>query len=592
MDRIVFGIVCAAFLALWSASVWLYTPDLSARAVEQAAAHALLAPKEVGSRVQERRAELQRALLRVVANPSVSKTLDGIRSREVPSGDALADVRALLSEALPQEMRTGLVVGLANGAGAVVTRGIVNVAPDKMELSALTEAGGSGVLRDAFGQPHLFHSASIANCHLILGAPLISDAVMESIIKEDGLSALGLLRDGKVQQASGPGIASVERAAAIAPSKERAEVVERGMVGRFGPFKLPFLTDGDLFGGSAPLAVASRQPLATTPYELVAVVSTTPTMVALGGPQKIGVLGFLLVAGLGAVGLALMGSRRPKAEESESDEVPVASDTAAADADDEAPLELPRAKKKKKKKNAEAAVEAVPSPAPPSRAAAETTAKIAPQRDSSELSSPPFAPSGEFQAVVSSGESARGAAAAAAAEPAAAPPSEEISGPNGVPPFAEALFGSVQTSSGMLEDPADAKTIAASGAPETTPPKGNRLPNGNGSDGNHAPTPPPIPAAGGAARLDGALLGSSAAESNGANGVNGDEAHFQDVFRNFVAMRQQCGEPADGLTYEKFAQKLQKNREQLISRYNCRTVRFQVYVKEGKAALKATPVKE
>ncbi|HZA15077.1 MAG TPA: MXAN_5187 C-terminal domain-containing protein [Myxococcaceae bacterium] len=29
-----------------------------------------------------------------------------------------------------------------------------------------------------------------------------------------------------------------------------------------------------------------------------------------------------------------------------------------------------------------------------------------------------------------------------------------------------------------------------------------------------------------------------------------------------------------------------------MSRYNCRTVRFQVYVKEGKAALKATPVKD
>ena len=37
---------------------------------------------------------------------------------------------------------------------------------------------------------------------------------------------------------------------------------------------------------------------------------------------------------------------------------------------------------------------------------------------------------------------------------------------------------------------------------------------------------------------------------------------------------------------------LRKNKEQLVAKYNCRTVRFQVYVKDGKAALKATPVKD
>ena len=32
------------------------------------------------------------------------------------------------------------------------------------------------------------------------------------------------------------------------------------------------------------------------------------------------------------------------------------------------------------------------------------------------------------------------------------------------------------------------------------------------------------------------------------------------------------------------------NRDQLISRFGCKGVKFQVYVKDGKAALKATPV--
>ncbi|QDE98979.1 MXAN_5187 family protein [Myxococcus xanthus] len=71
-----------------------------------------------------------------------------------------------------------------------------------------------------------------------------------------------------------------------------------------------------------------------------------------------------------------------------------------------------------------------------------------------------------------------------------------------------------------------------------------------------------------------------------------DEQHFQEVFREFLTTRERCGEAADGLTYDKFVQKLRKNKEQLVQKYACKTVRFQVYVKEGKAALKATPVKD
>ena len=77
-----------------------------------------------------------------------------------------------------------------------------------------------------------------------------------------------------------------------------------------------------------------------------------------------------------------------------------------------------------------------------------------------------------------------------------------------------------------------------------------------------------------------------------AAGGGSEEVHFQEVFRDFVSTRERCGEPADGLTFDKFVAKLRKNKEQLVTKYNCKTVRFQVYVKEGKAALKATPVKE
>jgi hypothetical protein len=68
------------------------------------------------------------------------------------------------------------------------------------------------------------------------------------------------------------------------------------------------------------------------------------------------------------------------------------------------------------------------------------------------------------------------------------------------------------------------------------------------------------------------------------------EADYRRVFDDFVATRTQCGEGLDGVTYDKFVVKLRQNRSQLIERYGCASVRFQVYVKDGKTALKATPV--
>ncbi|MEM9188429.1 MAG: MXAN_5187 family protein [Myxococcota bacterium] len=69
------------------------------------------------------------------------------------------------------------------------------------------------------------------------------------------------------------------------------------------------------------------------------------------------------------------------------------------------------------------------------------------------------------------------------------------------------------------------------------------------------------------------------------------DRHFREVFEQFVATKKQCGEPTQGLTFEKFGQTLRKNRDQIISKHGAKSVKFTVYVKEGKAALKATPVK-
>jgi hypothetical protein len=71
----------------------------------------------------------------------------------------------------------------------------------------------------------------------------------------------------------------------------------------------------------------------------------------------------------------------------------------------------------------------------------------------------------------------------------------------------------------------------------------------------------------------------------------GDEVQWRAVFQEFLRTREECGESLEGLTWDRFRAKLAKNRDALTQKYACRAVRFQVYVKEGKAALKATPVR-
>jgi hypothetical protein len=74
--------------------------------------------------------------------------------------------------------------------------------------------------------------------------------------------------------------------------------------------------------------------------------------------------------------------------------------------------------------------------------------------------------------------------------------------------------------------------------------------------------------------------------------VQGDEqAEWKKIYEEFLAMKKQCGEPTAGLTFDKFKGTLQRNKEALVARHGGTRVKFTVYVKEGKAALKASPVK-
>ena len=63
------------------------------------------------------------------------------------------------------------------------------------------------------------------------------------------------------------------------------------------------------------------------------------------------------------------------------------------------------------------------------------------------------------------------------------------------------------------------------------------------------------------------------------------------VFDEFVSAKERCGESTEGVTFDRFVAKLEANRQLIASSHGCRTVRFRVFVKDGKAALKAIPMR-
>jgi hypothetical protein len=94
-----------------------------------------------------------------------------------------------------------------------------------------------------------------------------------------------------------------------------------------------------------------------------------------------------------------------------------------------------------------------------------------------------------------------------------------------------------------------------------------------------APAPPPPPPR------------AAAAEPAATADDEGDElTEWQKVYEEFLAMKQQCGEPTAGMTFDKFKSTLQRNKDALVQRHGVTRVKFTVYAKEGKAALKASPV--
>ncbi|MGO9712143.1 MAG: MXAN_5187 family protein [Polyangiaceae bacterium] len=149
-----------------------------------------------------------------------------------------------------------------------------------------------------------------------------------------------------------------------------------------------------------------------------------------------------------------------------------------------------------------------------------------------------------------------------------------------------------QVQAGPVPAPAPRPAPAPPPAAKPPPPAAGARP------GPAPPPPPPPPMPPGdesedeEATMVAAIPAEVLAAATGEHKASEDTAEWMSVYEDFIRTKKQCGEATDGLTFEKFQHTLKKNRDALISRHHCKRVRFSVYVKEGRASLKATPVKD
>jgi hypothetical protein len=180
--------------------------------------------------------------------------------------------------------------------------------------------------------------------------------------------------------------------------------------------------------------------------------------------------------------------------------------------------------------------------------------------------------------------------------PAPAAPAPKPIRPPGAKPPSPTLVGVAPAAPAPAPAPVQPpKPIPAAGRPATAP---GPIPFGGGGGG----APPPRANFASdeddeetvVSQVPSEILGQLSADRDTGRppAIEDEAAEWKRVYEEFVRLKKECGEPTDGISFEKFKNTLRKNRDQLLQRHSCKSVKFSVYVKEGKAALKASPVRE
>ncbi len=628
MTRLKFLVFALPALALLAYLVYV-SPGVAARTADQAAIGLAGAPAAVALRLEEQRSDLQSALIRLAASPAAlnpgPKSATG--KLEAPNADRFGAVRTVLLDGLPEAHKPTIAIALINEAGSLFAQGSGDPgpAPEGVDVAALAAAalpGGGGTIGSLNGAPTLFYATPLLISDrnevkvagsVLVGLPLIPDAkaLAEVVARDLKLEAVGIASSGAMLGAAGPQKALADKALKTVKANG-TQALEQSPVESLGPIKLPMML-------ASPMALETgiRREITGTPYEVVAVASSRASVEALASFQSYAISILMALSLLSIAVLVLLGSgddegvrmsmppplpippiSRPTAE-------PISSLTAAAPPAEASPddFDFPSTGSGQLAAISSGIQPAISSGIQPAlnpalgaddessdpfakQAPAPSAPPYPPQNNVTTAQQPLFVPSGSsasqpfFTPPPPVSSSARAPSTinpfddSEEADRTVAYPMARASSPNAAPvamdPFA---LASAQSSDHNYDSNNDNDSTRVAAVPKEL------IQAARGGTGGTGDQPMLRVPAGAMPKVQ------SVAATD-------EEKHFQEVFRDFIATRERCGEAADGLTYEKFKTKLLKNKEALVAKYNCRTVRFQVYVKDGKAALKATPVKD
>ncbi len=616
MARLKFLAFALVALGLWAYHLTVIAPLALAGSVEQAQAAVAGAAGPVAVALESRRSLTQAVALKVVGGAAAwnAGPKPGAKP-EAPTVDRFAAIRTAAAEALPEEFKEQLVVGLSNDVGLLWVKGSgepATAAPEGLEFAPVVEAGSAGAVRSVDGVSYLLLSVPMVISDknevrqagsALVGLPLLPDVkVLEATVKALGLKSLALVSEGKAVVIAGDKAGTDAVLAGIKAGASGS--LASGPVRELGPLALPLMVE------TLVQSVGARQAIGGTTFEVAASASSRAALDALASYQVFG-FGGLLGLFLFAIVMTLVMGGAP--EEAGSAmvmpppmplpparrEEPVIKPPITMPEQEAAPEASPDDFDFPVSSNSIAAQVSQPSPPPPPSNGTGQSPLFdpGPTSDPFASSAPPPPPPPSFRAssppppvatseapafsprggLMDEDEGQRTVAYPAFKPPPGASPGVASSSAPSADPFAMAAAQQGYESAGPShEDNPDATRVAAVPAELI---KAARA----GASGNTGERP--------ALKPNTAAMPKVASMAP-AGGGNEEERHFQEVFRDFVATREKCREPADGLTFDKFKAKLLKNKEQLVAKYQCRTVRFQVYVKDGKAALKATPVKD
>jgi hypothetical protein len=164
---------------------------------------------------------------------------------------------------------------------------------------------------------------------------------------------------------------------------------------------------------------------------------------------------------------------------------------------------------------------------------------------------------------------------------------DELLGPT---PQASAtpFFGFAEDANAEQAEAEPAAAAASTPKAAPAPPSSPRLPP---VPAPSAPKLPPVPAPPSAAATAAPAPATSSVGATPPGDGFDEQAHWHETYDQYIATRRQCGEAVDNLSFDKFSVTLKKTRDQVIEKQGAKSVRFAVHVKDGKAALKAQPVK-